>query len=377
LTFDVVLAGGGLASGLVALALRRRHPTLRLALVESSTQLGGNHTWSFHDTDLAPAGAGLLAPLVTSRWPGVRVAFPGQRRTLTTSYASIRSPDLDLAVREALRVPGSQLFLGTPARAVAPGHVLVDGARLEAPLVVDARGPGAPPSEAVAFQKFLGREVELEGDWPHAEPTVMDASVSQLDGLRFLYVLPFARRRILVEETFYADGATLDREAARRRIGEYLAGQGVRMTRVIREEEGALPLPLAPLRVPPLGSPLRLGYQGGWLHPTTGFSLPVAAAVATTLAAAGPGGAVAALGGLYRRLSPAVRFCVRLNRLLFRAVPAEQRWAVLARFYRLPRATIERFYALAPTAADRLRILCGRPPSGVSLGAAYAAVQGV
>ena len=38
------------------------------------------------------------------------------------------------------------------------------------------------------------------------------------------------------------------------------------------------------------------------------------------------------------------------------------RWKVFARFYHLPPALIERFYAGRSTRDDRVRILCGKPP---------------
>ena len=46
--FDYVLVGGGLQSGLLALAIRHHHPDARVALIERERQIGGNHTWSFH-----------------------------------------------------------------------------------------------------------------------------------------------------------------------------------------------------------------------------------------------------------------------------------------------------------------------------------------
>ena len=44
---DVAIVGGGLAGGLIALALRRQRPDLDVRIVESGTRLGGNHLWSF------------------------------------------------------------------------------------------------------------------------------------------------------------------------------------------------------------------------------------------------------------------------------------------------------------------------------------------
>jgi lycopene beta-cyclase len=381
---DVLLVGGGLANGLAALALRRRHPRLRLTLIEAGAAVGGNHTWSFHGTDLDDDGEALLEPLVERSWTQVAAAFPDHQRRLDTSYHTVRSAGLDRAVRGVLEGrPGSRLLLGARAvRVTAHQVTLDDGRTLSAPLVLDARGPAAPVAhaEGTAYQKFLGLEVELArggAAWDAELPLVMDARLPQNGAFHFMYVLPFSARRVLVEDTYYADGPGLDRAAMRQRIGDYLAGRGARIGRVLREEEGCLPLPLDGRVAPSLGSPLRLGYQGGWAHPTTGFSLPVAARVATTVARHGVGGAVRGLVALQAWLHRESAFYIRLNRLLFRAVPPDERWRVLSRFYRLPRETIERFYALAATPADRVRVLWGRPPRGLSLRAALLATQAV
>jgi lycopene beta-cyclase len=114
--------------------------------------------------------------------------------------------------------------------------------------------------------------------------------------------------------------------------------------------------------------PLRAGYQGGWFHPTTGYSFPAALRLALSIAEL-PSNAV--FGPALRELAceqvRQARFAALLNRLLFEGFVPEQRWHALERFYSLPEATIRRFYALATTRFDRARILCGRPPSGISL----------
>jgi lycopene beta-cyclase len=51
-------------------------------------------------------------------------------------------------------------------------------------------------------------------------------------------------------------------------------------------------------------------------------------------------------------------------------MPDDARRNVLERFYRLPEGTIRRFYAMALTRADRVRLVCGRPPRGFSVLAA-------
>jgi lycopene beta-cyclase len=136
---------------------------------------------------------------------------------------------------------------------------------------------------------------------------------------------------------------------------------------VLREEIGVLPMPTRGLPRQKLGSPFDAGYAGGWFHPTTAYSLPIALRVALAVAAVPPGESLSdALAPLAREQRRQFRFGAFLNRLLFGAFAPEDRWNVLARFYRLPEETIHRFYALETTRRDRLRILCGRPPRGMS-----------
>jgi len=49
---DFAILGGGLAGGLIALALRRADPALSVVLVEAGEALGGNHRWSLFESSL-------------------------------------------------------------------------------------------------------------------------------------------------------------------------------------------------------------------------------------------------------------------------------------------------------------------------------------
>jgi lycopene beta-cyclase len=381
--YDLIIVGGGLAGGLCALALRQRRPRLRVALIEAGPRPGGNHTWSFHDSDVDEEGAALLRPLVVARWPRVEVAFPDHRRTLATGYATITGGSFARAVEAAFAESGSwQLLTGRKVIEIGRHTVVLDGgARLHGDLVLDARGPQPATvwAENQGWQKFLGLEVEVPVAAPVDPDTalIMDATVEQQSGFRFVYLLPLAPGRLLVEDTCYSDDPTLERPRLRQRALAYLQARGIEVRRVLREEEGQLPISWSDDSVPALGWPLRLGARGGWVHPTTGYTLPLAARVATCLASNGPAAGPPALLGLQRQLRTQARFCRRLNRLLFRAVAPSDRWQVLSRFYRLGQGTIERFYALRTSAADRARILLGRPPAGLSLPAAWSALHTV
>ncbi|MCC6215647.1 MAG: lycopene beta-cyclase CrtY [Polyangiaceae bacterium] len=370
--FDVALVGGGLQSALILLALRRLRPEARVVMVEREPQVAGNHTWCFHAGDVPAAAREVVAPLVVARWPAYDVRFEGLERTIDDPYACITSESVRREVEAASRPPGVRLVTGAEAVSVDATSVrLADGRRFGASLVVDSRGPGRfAPRGAAGWQKFVGLELEVEPALPFTRPVLMDATVAQEDGYRFFYVLPLSQRRVLVEDTYFSDAPSLDRARLARGALAWAAAHGLH-GEVVREEQGVLPLPEEGIGTPTRDGVLLGGYQGGWFHPTTGYSFPVALRLALHVASRSPaevfGPAFDRLVAEHRRQW---RFAAWLNRLLFRAVQPHDRHHVLARFHRMPEATIRRFYALSTTGTDRARILCGRPPRGVSLRAA-------
>jgi lycopene beta-cyclase len=363
--FDYVLVGGGLQNGLIALALLQRRPDLRLAVVEREGRLGGNHTWCFHAADVPPAAAPFVDPLVVRRWPGYEVIFPGRRRVLNQPYAAISSERFEAVLRRELEAaPGCTLFVDREAVVIAAHEVvLADGRTLTAATVIDARGPdpGARLRHA-AFQKFVGLEVRLAGSVPPRLPIVMDARVSQERGFHFVYVLPFGGGRLLVEDTLFGDDPRLDRDAMREAARRYLDAHALTVGAVLREESGVLPMPWAEGAPTPRGGPLVAGVRGGWFHPGTGYSFPLALRLALLIADRAPAPPGEAVDELHRATRRQARFVHFLNRIAFRAIRPSDRWRLMERFYALPEDLITRYYSLDLGLTDRARILlAGRP----------------
>jgi lycopene beta-cyclase len=364
---DVLLVGGGLASSLIALRLKRASPALRIVMLERDPHIGGEHTWCHFATDVAPAISDWLGPLIVHDWAGYDVRFPAHVRTLPTHYRAITSARLHEVMSELL---GDDAWLGVEAGEVRADAVrLVDGRRLAAPLVIDARGPRRSSHLALGWQKFLGQEVRLAAPHGLARPVVMDASVAQLDGYRFVYLLPMAADRVLIEDTRYSDTPALDRGALAADIAAYAKGCGWEIAEVLREEVGVLPIALAGDIDAYWGEAkpgaADAGMRAALFNPTTGYSLPDAARQAEAIAAL-PALTTAAVRATIVAMSKRAwrerSFYRLLNRMLFRAAAPGERYKVLERFYRLPVPLIERFYASGATLADKLRILSGKPP---------------
>jgi lycopene beta-cyclase len=381
--YDYVLVGGGLQNSLIALSLRRIRPQARVAMVERAERFGGNHLWCFHGSDVSDPVRRALGSAVTRRWSRSRVQFWNGERYFDQPYYGVESRALDAWLRQ----PSTQAFtpyLEHSASEITKNTVTLDsGEVLRARLVVDSRGPDVAEVGGTGYQKFHGIELLVEplgGDRHGKSPslieadtaTLMDARVDQTDGFRFFYVLPFSNpgdavQRLFVEETFFSGSPALQSDASRERILEYVEALGYRVLAEERSEDGLLAMPYGRSPKPTFRAPLIAGYAGGWFHPGTGYSFPVAARLAEHIARTEP---EAVFDADYARLASKhqsqVRYTKWLNRLLFNAFPADARWNVLERFHRLPEDTIRRFYALELSSEDKAKILCGRPPRGLS-----------
>jgi lycopene beta-cyclase len=366
-SYDLIVVGGGLAGTLAAYRSRQVRPAVRVLLLEEGARLGGNHTWSFHDTDIAPEARAWIAPFAAHRWQQQQVRFPKYTRMLSSGYNTVFAESLH---RTALPVLGESVRFQAKVRSIGPHCVeLADGEVMRGACVIDARGAGPADGLALAYQKFVGLEVRF--DRPHGQPypIIMDATPAQRDGYRFVYTLPFADDRMLIEDTYYSDGPALGVPALQERCEEYARTKGWSIAEILRVEKGVLPVVLdgsaeAILAQKPAGVPA-IGVRGGFFHHTTSYSFPFAVRAAELIASVGP--------LTSETLDPLMqdwahrhwreqRFFRLLNRMLFRAAKPAERYRVLERFYELGEPLIGRFYNASLTRADKARILFGWPP---------------
>jgi lycopene beta-cyclase len=295
------------------------------------------------------------------------VRFPGFTRTLTGPYNSIASEGFDAHLRAVL---GDRVLTGMTVTDIGPTRAtLVDGRTIYARAVIDARGGGDLSMLTCGWQKFVGQALELADPHGLGRPMIMDASVDQIDGYRFVYLLPTGPKTIFVEDTYYSDEPGLDIEAVSARIGAYARGHGWTVLAVTRQETGVLPVVIGgdfDRFWPAADTIARAGVRAGLFHPTTGYSLPDAVALAVWLANVWPLEGEGALAkGIRERAKAHWRrggYYRMLDLMLFRAAVPAQRYRIFARFYRLSPGLIDRFYAGRSTLTDKFRILCGRPP---------------
>ena len=379
---DLAIVGGGLAGGLTALAVHRAHPEMDIALIEAGDSYGGNHRWSWFESDLNPEGDALLGSFEAKRWTGGNeVRFPRHERRLSADYRSLDSRDFDAGLRRCL--PQSALHLNARVTALAPDKVtLADGRSIAARRILDCRDAAPSPHLTGGWQVFLGQHRRMDAPHGVTRPVIMDATVDQIGGYRFLYLLPLSETDLFLEDTYYQDRAELDAPALRERIESYCAERGWQGD-LVHEETGLLPVITGGdfdahregLEQPGIAL---AGARGGFVHPLTSYTVPIAVRTALAVADAvggmdGPdlAGFVAARARDHWRSTGYYRL---LGKMLFDAADPSERYRIFERFYTLPEPLIERFYAAKSSPLDKLRILSGKPP--VPIRSAVAALLG-
>lgn len=363
---DLILAGGGLANGLIAYRLAQLRPEVKVTIIEAGSTLGGNHTWSSFAHDLTPEQREWTRPFFRHYWDRYSIRFPDHGRTIEAGYGSIPSEAFAEELEKTL--PPARILTNMPVVDLTSTSVtLADQSVLRAGCVIDARGQRPAKALDLRWQKFLGLEVELAEPHGLTGPVIMDATVPQYDGYRFVYTLPYGPKHVLIEDTYFSDGKDLAPQTLRDHLADYAASQGWTITRTIREEVGILPLGIGgdikafwhDDSVP------KAGLRAGLFHPVTGYSFPDAVQVADLVASLPDLSAPRVFSALrahsIRTWQSRGMYRI-LNRMLFLAAQDDERRTVLSRFYRHPDDLVSRFYAARPLFSDWMQILSGKPP---------------
>ncbi|MFO8127159.1 lycopene cyclase family protein [Yoonia sp.] len=266
---DIAILGGGCAG--LSIAVRLAAAGRNIRIIEPRKTYTDDRAWSFWRTRPDP-----FEDCVRASWTKWDVTGPGglvQRGSDTLRYQSVAAGAFyDKALSLIADKKAATLSLGTTAGSiskVAQGwQIDTSDGGFRANHVIDARTAQTKPTYG---QFFLGREIQTER--PVFDPDrvhLMAFRKARSSGVDFVYTLPYARDRALVEVTSFAPtnpghdvfAAWLDFE-----IDILNPGQ----VTVLRQEEGALPMQTG-FAVPHQGGVVNMGLGGGAARPSTGYA---------------------------------------------------------------------------------------------------------
>lgn len=371
-----VVVGAGLSGLILAWRCLSSNPNVSVIIIDSNHIIGGDHTWSFNINDIESSLHEWIEPFIAHTWEKYDVKFKGYSRRLNIPYCTGNSKSLRACVDPFIKSGRLKLILDTEVIKLTSFDVTtVSGEKLTGDYIFDARGFIFDDNIKLGIQKFYGKTIETVKPHNLKYPIIMDATVAQNDGYRFIYCLPFSKNQILIEDTYYSDGLNFDQDKYNKRIDKYIEANNWTEHKVIREEKGILPITLAvdskliEKRGLENKEPIKIGMRGNFYHPVTGYSFPDSVRLASKISRTINSCDKNKLVNLdleirkyklllYRR----DRYFRLLNRLLFKASLPSKRHLVLQRFYTLSESLIKRFYEGDLHKKDKLRILIGKPP---------------
>lgn len=274
---DVLVLGGGCAGLSVAARLAGYSGTdLSVRILEPREQYENDRTWCFWGT----AGH-RFSGQVRHRWKAWLFSTAQSSWTQVSksgiSYQSIAADDFYASTVQSIEQSDRiELSLGTEANAIDPGadrvNVETNRGQLTARWVIDTR-PARGQDDAPGFaQVFSGAEIETEAERFDPETAGLMSHMScDSNGFRFTYILPFSKRRALVEETRFTAAADRSRlESGLEHSLEQMSDGSA--YRVLRREAGRIPMSTRPAPQPASDRVFAAGLGGGAARPATGYA---------------------------------------------------------------------------------------------------------
>lgn len=369
----IAIAGGGCAGCSLAVELLARVPSAAITIFEPQLTPPLDKTWCSWETRTHR-----FTKAVSTRWTRVAVRSQDSEAIVDASsypYACVRARDFYSLVDRELSVSNCSVRRGTGVESMSEHADAVDlilrnpdqsHSRETFAMVFDARPPDhhgtEHPREPMLLQHFGGVELTVtDPTFDQSIATLMDFDVPQHEGTHFMYVLPFARNRILVESTFLSPGLTHPINYEANALLYARTKLGITSADIIYRESGVLPMTLRPLG--PASTPRiwRIGARAGIARPSSGYAFDAIQRDSAHIVDA-------LLAGHPRPLPPRPGLVNLLDRVLLSLLDADPAAAtrIFPRLFRnAPPQRLIRFLADSPSAADYASVMWAMPKAEV------------
>lgn len=277
--YDYVFAGCGCAA--LSLLIHLKEAGLlqgkKVLVIDKDAKKSNDRTWCFWEKE-----AGVFEPVVYKSWQGLSFYshyFSGPLHIAPYTYKLIRGIDFYNHCFAQLKEASGITWLQADVAAVNNGEQGADieagGQTFRGKIVFNSIMPQRPQlkrHEYWLLQHFKGWIVETEKHVFHPEnATLMDFRVSQEAGCAFVYVLPFSRRKALVEYTLFSK-ALLPQEAYDAALANYLQRYLHISDYSVSDTEFGV-IPMTNFSFPQRnGAILNIGTAGGYTKASSGYT---------------------------------------------------------------------------------------------------------
>lgn len=278
--YDFIICGGG-ASGLMLALQMQQDPFFKnksVLIIDKNSKETNDRTWCFWEKEPNP-----FENLIHRKWERAVFKSPNQTQNLELapySYKMIRAIDFYQYAIPRLKTCDQVEWLETQVigfeSETQHTHVHTQKGTFSAARVFSSwyhpEWVSNQKKYPVLQQHFVGWVVETENNCFNPDQiTFMDFDVPQNASTRFMYVLPFAPNKALLEDTFFSE-KTLSKEAYEKAIKAYLKKINAGTYSCLEQEQGSIPMTAYPFHQHNTTSLLHIGTAGGWTKASTGYT---------------------------------------------------------------------------------------------------------
>ena len=277
--YDLIILGGGCAGLSLAMRLSAQGKHCpRVLILERRECYVNDRTWCFWDTEHT-----FLKELTLKRWHKIEVKT-GQFSTIAdfkhTPYQMLPAEVFYKVALDSISENNNITLKYNAEVATIPEQVdgrwqlEVGNEQYSAQSIVDTRPQKIPQTgDAVLWQSFYGHEIACEHEVFDLDlATLMDFDQSDPGLICFCYVLPMSATRALIEITVFAPNPMCADDLKERLYIAIERYTQQRKYKIIRSEQGILPMGNCLEQAKPHQSYVHAGLLAGAARPSTGFA---------------------------------------------------------------------------------------------------------
>lgn len=277
--YDLIIAGGGMSGLSLAWYLAKGGYTGEVLIVDSTFAPINEKTWCFWSKETPP-----FKEIIYRSWNKAFFAALDLNAFLYLndySYHAIRSGDFKEYILTELKKYSNFDLLEEDILDMSSNSnkaVLItknSDSYLANHIFQSIFKPNWKAPKYPLIQHFLGFEIKSEHSvFDPATFTIMDFDSSFKDGVAFMYVLPFAHNKALLEFTVFSK-TVLDKEVYEQKIEEYMDkkfGLHISEYTIKRTEYGEIPMQDLDYKPTYEKNIFNLGTVGGLTKPSTGYT---------------------------------------------------------------------------------------------------------
>lgn len=279
-SFDYIILGAGLSGLMLANALVS-DPYFQdksILILDKSDKTKNDRTWCFWSENTQK-----WDPIISKKWNTIAFKSDNLNTEIALksySYNKVEGLDFYNSIFGVLRASKKVIFKTEAFQSLIESETGVEVSTTQNSYTAQKVFNSILPPERlknqnrfpVLQQHFIGWEVRTqESIFDPEVATFMDFSIPQKGNTRFMYVLPTAKNKALVEYTLFSENLLpeAEYEAA---IEDYMDALGASEYQVTATEQGSIPMTAYPFEQHNTQNVLHIGTAGGWTRGSTGYT---------------------------------------------------------------------------------------------------------